>query len=524
MSKLARNRAMTTEVLIVGAGPVGTILALELAHHGVRSMELLRRLGLHAEIRARGVAPEHPFNFIWSRNFDEPPIAIWHYASVLDMQARTASANDGSAPVEAHQRLQGSLLEEILRSRVRSSCHVELREGCLFVDLDQDLEGVSVRTIDTASGESREIRARFVVGCDGANSAVRRRAGLSVDQSAPSTRHRDIYFRSKDPVLRRHGRAFLTIAAGGLTLVSRDEDERWTGSVHLASESARDRDPVELMWQCLGVDFQVDEVLNVVEWQGRLGIAEHYRCGSTFLAGDSAHQFYPTGGHGANTGIGDAIDLGWKLAAYIGGWASADLLESYEVERRPVALFNREMCWNLLEVWQRFSRLVDGQVTREHLAGFLDKERYQMDNLGLHFDYRYHESPIVWHGEALVPSPRWEWAELNRTVWPGCRAPAVRLRSGEQLLDHFGRGFTLVDLSDGESGKEMAASAARRGIPITYVALADDRAASVWARRFVLVRPDEHIAWCGDEIPSDIGAVLDRVTGFDEQALLSAWH
>ena len=425
-------------VVVVGAGPVGSVLALELAHHGVpsslversgtvsrhpkmdfvngRSMELLRRLDLTEEIRTRGVDPEHPFTFIWSRAFDEPPVSVWRYPSVTELREHGAERNDGSQPVEPYQRLQGSLLEEIVRRRAREHPLIDLREGWALVDLDEDADGVDAVLLD-AAGTRHLRRARYLVGCDGANSTVRRLAEIPVSQTGPTTRHIDVYFRSTDPVLRRYGRAFLTIAAGGLTLVSRDERDTWTGTFQLLDAAAPVSDPVAAMHERLGVPFAVDEVLNVAEWEGRLAVADAYRRGPVFLAGDAAHQFYPTGGHGANTGVADTVDLGWKLAAVLGGWGGAGLLDSYQAERRPVALFNREMCANLLEVWRRFAQLVADGASAEHLAGFLEQDSYQIDNMGLHFGYRYDTSPIVCAEPG--PPPRWHWRAITPTTWPG---------------------------------------------------------------------------------------------------------
>jgi 2-polyprenyl-6-methoxyphenol hydroxylase-like FAD-dependent oxidoreductase len=522
-----------TPVLVVGAGPVGAVLALELARHGVsvllldshavvskhpkmdylnaRSMQLLARIGVAAEIRAKGVAPQHPFNFIWSRNFNEPPIAVWNYASVSGLTERIASSEDGSLPAEAHQRMQGSMLEQILRDELRRQVLIDFREGWSFEDLSQDRAGVRVEVVERATGIRQSLSASYVVGCDGAGSAVRQAIGVGVSQLGPTTRHRDVYFRSSDPVLRRHGRAFLTIAAGGLTLVSRDEMDTWTGTVHLADEAVALLDPIALMRRNLGVDFTVDEVLSIVEWEGRLAVADSYRSGRVLIAGDAAHQFYPTGGHGANTGIGDAVDLGWKLSAVVQGWGGPLLLDSYEPERRPVALFNREMCGNLLEVWLRFPRLVDAGVDREHLAEFLRHEEYQMDNLGIHFGYRYHASPVVWHDND--PAPPWKWSAIVPDSLPGALLPAARLPSGEWLSDQFGLGFTLVDLSGEHAGKAVMESAAHSGIPMTYVNVDDSGIHSLCRKNLILVRPDGHVGWRADQPPDDWGTVLDTVIG-----------
>jgi len=519
-------------VLIVGAGPVGAVLALELARHGVtsmlvdratsasphpkmdytngRSMELLRRLAVTDEIRQRGVPPEHPFTFIWSRDFAEPPIATWHYSSVQELRDRIEAVNDGTMPAEPHQRLQGSLLEELLRARVDAHPLVDFRPGFALRELEQGAEDVLASLVQAGTGVEHRVRASYAVGCDGAASTVRDQLGIGVGLLGPPTQHRDVYFRSTDPVLRRHGRAFLTIAAGGLTLVSRDERDTWTGTVHLADEAARAEDPVQQMRRNLGVDFGVDEVLSIVEWEGCLGIADAYGRGRVFLAGDAAHQFYPTGGHGANTGIADAVDIGWKLAGRLRGWGGDALLDSYQAERRPVALFNREMCANLLEVWLRFARLVAGAASRQQIAGFLAHETYQLDNLGIHFGYRYEASPVVCRED---DPPRWEWDRIVPTTWPGSRAPSVRLTDDTLLFDRLDAGFTLVDLSGTGAGKGVIDAARRRGMPVAHLPLDDPAVREAWERELVLVRPDHHVAWRGSARPTDWDTVLAKVSG-----------
>lgn len=524
----------TTPVLVVGAGPVGCVLALELAAHGIpsillersltpsrhpkmdyvngRSMELLRRLDLSGDLRAGGVSPEHSFNFIWASSFNEPPITVWPYASVDEARQRIAETNDGSMPTEPYQRVQGSQLEEILRRSARTNPYVDMRQGWSFEHVDQGADGVVATVVDTTTDTEHTIRSRYIVACDGANSTVRQSVGIGVDLAGPPTQHCDVYFKSRDPVLRKHGRAFLQILAGGLTLVSRDEDDTWTGTFLLMDEASASSDPVALMFERAGVAFEIDELLNVTRWEGMLAVASSYRRGSAFVAGDAAHQFYPTGGHGANTGVADAVDLGWKLAATLRGWGGPGLLDSYEAERRPVAQFNREMCANLLEVWRRFAVLLADGASHEHVAGFLDQEAYQLDNVGIHFGYRYDASPIVWHSEG--PAPRWEWHRITPTTWPGGRAPSLFLPDGTALFDHFGRELTLVDCSGTGAGEALVSEAAQRGIPLSHLPIDDPGVRKAWEYDLVLVRPDHHVAWRGNGVPDGCGAVLDRVRGF----------
>ncbi len=526
-------QTFNTPVLVVGAGPAGAVLALELARHGVasivvershgaagqpkvdylsgRTMELLRRLGLTDAIRATGVPPHHPTDFLWSRGFAEPPVLVWHHPSVDEVRLRYATVNDGSAPVEPHQRVRGSAFEELLRGAVAEHPSIDLRLGWTCTDLWPSAGGVLATVVEQATGERYAIEAEYLAACDGAASTVRQCLDIPLETSGSPTQHCAVHFRSADPALRRHGRASVTIAARGLTLVSRDEVDTWTATVPVPADEPLTDDPVRLVRDRLGVDFAVDQVLDVTQWESRLAVADRYRMGQVYLVGDAAHQYAPLGGYGVNTGLADAVDLGWKLAGTVRGWAGPRLLDSYEAERRPVALFNRELCAGLLEVCQRFGRLSAVGTTREQLAGVLAEEAHQIENLGAQFGSRYPDSPVICaeQGEA----PGWDWRRITPTTWPGSRVPAVRLSGGAQLFDRFGPGFTLVDLSGREAGAPLARDATRRGIPMAYLPLDDAAVRACWERELVLVRPDQHAAWRADTPADDWSAVLDRVTG-----------
>ena len=519
-------------MVIVGAGPVGSILALELAHHDIasvvversvappvfpkmdylngRTMELLRRLDLTERVRRGCVDPTVTSNFVWTTGLAAPPISVWHGPSPNELARRSLEINDGTAALEVYQRIPGNVLEETLRQQVREHPLVDLREGwnCTAVNLDGP---AAVAGLVDRSGTRHTIHATYLVGCDGANSAVRRSLGIDMPVAAPTTQRCSVYFRSADPRLRAHGRGFVTSTTTGVTLVSRDERDLWTASFQVPTEVSQVDDPVAVLRDKLGVDLAVDEVISVSGWQGALAVADSYRVGPVFFAGDAAHRYYPFGGHGANTGIADAVDLGWKLAARLRGWGGERLLDSYQAERRPVALFNREMCANLLEVARRFGTLAAGGASRSHLTGFLAEEAAQIGNTGIHFGYRYSGSPVISHEPG--PEPAWRWHGIVPTTWPGGRAPSVRLPDGSALFDRFDREFTLVDFSATAAGEILAKEAVRHGVPMTHLPIDDPAARTIWERDLVLIRPDHHVAWRGDAAPENWIEIVDLVTG-----------
>ena len=518
-------------VLVVGAGPVGATLALELARHGVRStvidraelpsrhpkmdfvngrsMELLDRLGLAGDIRARGVPADHPFAFLWLDRFDGEPLSRWEHPSVAGVREAMAAVNDGTQPYQPYQRVMGSLLEALGRQRLAAHELVDFRPGWALESLRQD--GSGVRAVVARGGRTGTVAGRYLVGCDGAGSTVRGAAGIGVDELGPPVWHCDVFFRSTDPALARHGRFFLANLTAGMTLVARDGEQTWTATFPAPGNTPYEGDPLAEVRQRLGIALRVDEVIDVAHWQGRLGVAQRYQAGSVFLAGDAAHQFFPTGGHGANTGIGDAVDLGWKLAAVLSGWGGPTLLASYGAERRRVALINRELCANLLEVWRRFPTLAAHGAGLPWLRAFLDRESYQVGNTGIHFGHRYAGSPVIVPDG--TPEPVWDWGSIVPTTWPGARLPSVRLEDGQELYALLGSGFTLLDSSGSGAGKELAAEAERLRIPLLHLEIDGDQARTALERSLVLVRPDQHVAWRGDQPPAQPAAVLRAVCG-----------
>ena len=306
------------------------------------------------------------------------------------------------------------------------------------------------------------------------------------------------------------------------TMICQDDKEIWTLHAILPDGlDAADADPKALLFAFLGTEIDC-EVLQANGWMSHMLLADSYGGGRVFLAGDSAHQFVPTGGYGMNTGVGDAVDVGWKLAATLAGWGGPALLGSYERERRPIGFRNREAArfhsgtrQAVAELWD--PRLEEAGADGDRLRAEIGAKIAALGNaenesLGVEIGYRYTESPVIC-GEPGEPPPL-DIPTYSPTTWPGSRAPSVYLDDGSALFDRFGPGFTLVCSGEDENAADgFEDAAASRGVPLTVLRTEDSAVRRVYEKSLVLVRPDHHVAWRGDAPPPDPGGVIDIVRG-----------
>ena len=532
-------------VLIVGAGPVGLVLAKELSYHGIRcmliernldttrwpkmditncrSMELLRRLGLEEGWRKVGVPAQYSFDVVFSTGLAGREFARWALPSVDAMRERIREHNDGTMPAVPYQRGSQEVFEAWLKRLCETDPLIEVHSGWRFDSLTQDHEGVTATITDTTTNTVRTLRARYLIGCDGATSAVRKAVEIPL-QGRPVPRiARQVHFKSRDlTALHVHGQFWHSFFATTGTLISQDEVDTWT----LQRYYPPNQDPSgipseEVVMSTIGRPIEIDRILVTSVWQGNLLVADRYRAGRVFLAGDSAHQNIPTGGYGMNTGVGDAIDIDWKLAATAQGWGGPSLLASYEIERRPVAVRNvarSERHANVHGQWRsQMNRELldadtpDGAAHRAMINHFIQTERGENEDHGVELGYRYEGSPIIVAegGDAPAWSPR----VYTPTTWPGGRPPSVILEDGSLLFDRFGKGFTLLDFADDPQASTLVAAATSRGLPIERVVIRDANAKRLYERNLVLIRPDQHVAWRGDRVPSDALGIIDQVRG-----------
>jgi len=242
------------------------------------------------------------------------------------------------------------------------------------------------------------------------------------------------------------------------------------------------------------------ELLSVLPWERRDHVAERYGEGRVLIAGDAAHECSPTAGLGMHTGIEEAFNLAWKLAAMVEGWGGAGLVESYEAERRPVALRNVALSTATFDALRRIPGLGEASALRpddwrEILAASSPSEQDKMD-------YGYDASPIC-----VTDADH----ERPRAARPGARAPHAWLADGRSTLDLFGEGFVLLCFDGArERAAPLVRAAERRGVPLRTIALDDASVASLYGAALVLVRPDAHVAWRGGDVAAP-DAIIDRV-------------
>jgi 2-polyprenyl-6-methoxyphenol hydroxylase-like FAD-dependent oxidoreductase len=535
------------QVLIAGGGPVGMTLARDLARRGitcmlvernptttrhpkmditnVRSMELFRRLGLADELRAVAVAEGNNFDVSWITSLSGHELHRFRYPSVTDWRRMMRESNDGSMPGEAPMRVSQVEIEPVLQRGVLAEPGVEARWGVAFDDLSQDEEGVTA-TLSTAEGVTEQVRCAYLVGCDGGNSPVRSCLGIRLEGQSRVAQRFMTHFRSTaTDVLQRWGIAWHYQSAAG-TLIAQNDRDIWTLQTRWPTGVAPEAvDTHALLKGFAGCDFDY-EILVANAWTPHLLVAESYRSGRVFLAGDAAHQYIPTGGYGMNTGIGDACDLGWKLAAALQGFGGPGLLASYEIERRPVGLRNREASSRHTQVRVEIAALYGPDLAasdsradaarakagqRIAAIGNAENECY-----GIELGYAYaHSQVICTDPGADIPNDPLRYVP---TTAPGVRMPSVLTTDGAPIFDHLGPWFTLACFG-APASEALVAAAARRGVPLKVMA-GEVGLERIYGRGLLLVRPDQHIAWRGSacDSPGDADAVITRALGWQERS------
>jgi 2-polyprenyl-6-methoxyphenol hydroxylase-like FAD-dependent oxidoreductase len=531
-------------VLVVGGGPVGLALAGDLGWRGidcvlieqtdgsiyqprmdlvgVRTMEFCRRWGLVPAVEG---SP-------YPRDYAQDNIYLISLTGYELGRERFPGIGQAPPPKESPQRRERcpqNMFDPILRSFAQSQQSVTLRYRTQLISFAQSPDQVTAVVENADTGARQRILARYIVGCDGARSLVRETLGIAMHGNPVLTYTTNVIFRCPHLLsLHDKGKAYRHIFIGPegtwSTMVAINGRDEWRFSIIGGSEQREyTRDEIAAaIRRAVGRDFEF-EILSVLPWTRRELVADGYRNGRGFIAGDAAHVMSPTGGFGMNTGIQDAVDLSWKLAAVLEGWGGDGLLESYGIERQPIGTRNvAEASGNLrrmLSVPPHPDLLDDtpqGAATREKVGReFSATMRREWFTLGAHLGYRYEDSPICWPDgtEATADNP----GNYVPTARPGHRAPHGFLADGRSILDLFGREFVLLgfDANAGDAAPLLAA-ARQRGVPLSFAGIAEPHLAALYRNKFVLVRPDGHVAWRADHMPEDALGLIDVARGATE--------
>lgn len=537
-------------VLIVGAGPVGLQLAIDLGWRGIpcllveqedgsptvhpraagispRTMEFCRRWGITEEVRNAGFPHDFDMSIVYCTSLRGHLIARQEYGT-LEQQPPVPFSPENK------YRCPQTMFDPVLARAARRYSTVDLRYRHRLQSFVDHGDYVTATVRDLDRDEEMDVRTNYLIACDGSGSPIARKLGIVHDGNPALSYSVNAVLRAPG-LSNRHDKGeaerYLFIGPKGtwanMTVIDGRDQWRFTVVGSVAKMDLASLDIENDIRRALGSDDIPFEILAVAPWKRSELIARDYRRGRVILAGDAAHTMSPTGGHGMNTGAGDAVDLGWKLEAVLKGWGGDALLDSYGEERRPVAIRNARASSNNFRLWisaDAGETLMEDGPEGDRVRAELGKQltealRIEWESWGIQLGYRYDDSPIVVpDGTPAAPDDPSEYVQSAR---PGARAPHAWLADGRSTLDLFGRSFVLLRFSTEIDVRALRRAAADVGMPIELVDIADEAIRELYGADLVLVRPDGHSAWRADDPPSDPQTLVDVVRGAAPRAAAS---
>lgn len=540
-----------TPVLVAGAGPAGLTLALDLAWRGIdvtiverrhpgerpepkcshvsaRSMEIYRRLGVAAKLRSVGLPEDYPNDVVFRTSFTGAELTRIHIPCRRD-RFTDKSGPDGHWPTpEPPHRANQIFLEPLLVEYAAAQPRITILHRTEIERFEESNDEVvaTVRNLDT--GDSARIASRYLVGCDGARSTVRRGMGARLEGDDTFQLVQGTFIRAPELMgLQQAGNAWMIHSVNPRcagVMVAIDGRERWLIFNYLKPDQDN-FDAVDRDWGIrtilgVGPEFRY-EILSLEDWYGRRLVANRFRAGRSFIAGDAAHIWAPYAGYGMNAGIADATNLSWLLAASLNGWAHPNLLDAYEAERLPITeQVSRFAMAHAAKEMKRYGTVPaaidapgpEGERTRAETGRLCyDINVHQFCCGGLNFGSYYADSPIIAYDGAV--HPEYSMSGFTPATVPGCRTPHLWLSDGRSLYDAMGPEYTLLRFDPALDVNPLVAAAKQRGVPLAVVDVRSVEAAALYTTKLVLSRPDQHVAWRADACPKDALALIDLIRG-----------
>lgn len=546
----ATSKSISTSVLVVGAGPVGLTLAMDLARRGIavvvvevrsareppsvkcnhvssRSMEVFRRLGVAQRLRDAGLPADYPNDCAYRTTTTGIELSRIPIPCRRDRYTSTDGPDTDWPTAEPPHRINQIYMEPVLFAHAAGIDGLKILNRTAFEDFEEQDDGIvaTARNLDT--GATFRIHAEFIVGCDGARSAVRKAIDATLQGTPIIQRVQSTYVRAPKLLGLMGEPAWMTLSLNPRrcgTVVAIDGRENWLIHNHLNREDETfesvDRDGSIRAILGVGPDFEY-EILTREDWVGRRLVADRFRKGRAFICGDAAHLWMPYAGYGMNAGIADAANLAWLLGACLQGWADPAILDAYEAERLPiteqVSHFAMDMAGKVLG--QR--RAVPDEIEQPGAEGDAVRKRvgqaaYDLNVQqyccgGLNFGYFYDRSPIIIYDGAEQPA--YTMADFTPSTTPGCRLPFSRLSDGRPVYDAFGPGYTLLRLDSEIVVAPFVKAMRDGGVPIEVVDVQAGYSNDLYDRKLIVVRTDQHVAWRGDAVPDRPQHLVDTLRG-----------